>query len=427
MSGGPSAAPEFGAASRPPKTPRPWPVPRCPGPSPERIAERWGTDAVWPWIDAVGEDDAVETPGVPVREGVRFLRYTFVVEAAGADRVLFWANRLSDETDLSTTLMVPVEGTALWSASFVMPADWRASYCFLTATAGHPAPWEGEGDQIRIRAALDAGRRDERNPSSCRNRAGVVQSLVEGPDAPVLWDSRVTDSGVPEGWRRRDVVVDGRSAAFVEPVDARADDPVLVVLDGEVWDDHHALVAQVAARVAAGDLRPQRLLLVPSGGREERWRSLAGETDGHLAWLVGVLSAATGGLDPALVTLIGQSLGGVTALRGVLSRPDAFGWALSQSASTWLPGVSTTTPAGPVVGGVHLAHGAQEWVLAPGHAECGGVLRSHGVMTKESVHEGGHDYAWWRHALVDGLVWQESVRRGREGRPLAAGDVARSA
>ncbi|MFC6154674.1 alpha/beta hydrolase [Nocardioides yefusunii] len=408
-----STASTFGATSRPPKTPRPWPVPRVPGPTSAEVVARWASAEVTPWIDHWSASEADLAPGAPVASTESRMRCTFVVESPGAEQVLLWANRLSDETDLSTTLMDRVPGTGLWAAAFVMPTDWRASYCFLPRAGGETAPWLGTGDQVQLRAALDRGARDLRNPTTCRNRAGVLQSVVEGPEAPRLWPD-VSGEQTPPGWRRRSVSVAGRGVAVVEPVDALPATPVLVVLDGEVWDQLHHLPAVVADFVGRGRVCAQRIVLVPSGGRVERWSSLAGDPQAHLAWLADVVAEVApevpGLLGPAGVTLLGQSLGGVTALRGVLERGDVFGWALSQSASTWLPGVADVAPQGRVAGGVHLAHGAQEWVLAPGHADLVPRLRAADVLVETSVHQGGHDYAWWRHAVVEALLWQEDVR-----------------
>src|SRR5690606_38223743 len=93
---------------------------------------------------------------------------TFCWHDSAAEQVLLFANRITDETRLAETLLHRHPGTDLWSLSIVMESDWRASYAFLVQRPGEPAPWRADGDQVRIRAALDRGLPDPGNPARCR-------------------------------------------------------------------------------------------------------------------------------------------------------------------------------------------------------------------------------------------------------------------
>lgn len=421
--------------NRPPKTPRPWPVPRVATPPAASVRSRWEEGAPTPWAEPWDEQSGTGTRTVPAGApasrgtalpggGARRLRWTFCVEAPGAHEVLLWANRLSDETDLSTTALERVEGTDLWAGSFVMPDDWVASYCFLVSEAPEGAPWL-VGDQVQLRHALDRGSRDLRNPVTCRNRAGVLQSVVHGPGAPHGWRPEdLPASGETTGWSVREVTLQGRGVRVLEPTGGGAQDPLLptlVVLDGEVWERYHGLPGTVARLVREGRLRPQRLVLVDSGGRESRWADMGGSGQDFVAWACDDLLPAVlpEGVAPDLVSVVGQSLGGLSALRAALVRPDVVGWALSQSASTWVEDLGECAgqwTVGPGRGGVHAAVGAQEWVLTPGHLSLCAALndpttRADRPAVELVLHQGGHDYAWWRHALVAALEWQERVRR----------------
>lgn len=416
------SGPSYGAGSRPPKTSRPWPVPRVAPPSAESILADWETGRPTPWIEPVDANlDRVIPLGAPAVTGGVRLRFTFCVQAQ-AEQVLLWVNRLSDETDLSSTLMEPVQGTDLWVASFLMPEQWQASYCFLLAS-GADVPWHAGGDQISLRAALDHGYRDGRNPVVSLNRAGVAQSVVEGPLASGLWSeqSLVGSVGAAAGWTRERRLVDGREVVEHRPEGADRDElPVLVVLDGEVWERHQGLAHSVARLVAAGAMRPTRLVLLGSGDREQRWSDMAGEGVGFSDWIADVLVADLGvGGRPQDVAVAGQSLGGLTALRAALLRSDSVGWCLAQSSSTWVDDLTEearTWDVAPGLGGVHLAVGEQEWVLVPGHLALASALHDQTDMRHERPvqfvrHQGGHDYAWWRHALLEALLWQEGQRR----------------
>lgn len=423
MSATSKGAAAYGAASRPPKTPRPWPVPRVPSPSAEVIRAEWERGRPTPWVEAVEPTLEAAVPlGAPAVDASGRLKYTFVLEAR-ADQVLLWVNRLSDETDLSTTFMERVEGTDLWAASFLMPAQWQASYCFLLASGG-VVPWHSGGDQISLRAALDHGHEDDRNPVMSRNRAGVVQSVVQGPLASDAWAEQALVGCVEaaSGWVRERRVVGGRDVVEHRPAEGEPGElPVLLVLDGEVWESHQALTHAVARLVTAGSLRPHRLVLLGSGGREQRWSDMAGGEAAFSDWIADVLVPELGlAARPWDVAVAGQSLGGLTALRAALLRSDAVGWCLAQSSSTWVEDLTAAARAWDVEGGrggIHLAVGEQEWVLVPGHLALASALHdqtrvAHARPVQYVGHQGGHDYAWWRHALLEALLWQEEQRRG---------------
>lgn len=78
----------------------------------------------------------VADPGKAFAEG----RYTvtFLWQDAEAEEVLLFANRITDECDLSASLMRRVPGTDLWHLSYRMRGDWRASYGFIRRLPGRP-------------------------------------------------------------------------------------------------------------------------------------------------------------------------------------------------------------------------------------------------------------------------------------------------
>ena len=164
-----------GAARRtPPKFPRPTPVPRVrsalvDGLAPGDMEGFWaGPGSRLPLIEP-------DTDGHVV--------VTFCWRDADAEAVLLFANRLTDETHLADTLLERKPDTDLWHASYRMSSRWRASYAFLVQRRGEAAPWILE-DQVSIRATLDRGHPDPRNPVMCRNRAGVVQSVADDAGQP---------------------------------------------------------------------------------------------------------------------------------------------------------------------------------------------------------------------------------------------------
>lgn len=327
---------------QPPKIPRPQPVPRVG--LPEDIAARAGTAPAWPLIDDAGDGTWV---------------VTFLWRDAEAREVLLFANRLTDETSLEDTFLEQVPGTDLWAAAFAMVADWRASYSFLVRRDGETAPWRGEGGQVAIRAALDRGQPDPRNADTCRNRVGVLQSVVSLPAAPQQpW--LAPRDGVEAGQVTELSAPDGRRAWSYDPAGLPLTQrlPTLVVLDGEVWAGTQSLAVTLDNLISDAAVPPLRALLIDSGGREARWSELAADGAGldYLAETALPWYAERRGVDAGNCVIAGQSLGGLTALRAGLLRPEVFTGVVSHSASLWQDDLIDDVVAGPGRGGrAHLS------------------------------------------------------------------------
>ncbi|MEX0426660.1 enterochelin esterase domain-containing protein [Nocardioides sp. DS6] len=385
---------------RPPKPPRPEPVPRVRSClidrlAPEDVPMFWDRIAQHlPLVEAVESSAPGEGPGEVV--------VTFCWRDRDAEQVLLFANRLTDETQLADTLLERHGDTDLWHASFRMRADWRASYAFLIKRPGEPAPWVGDG-HVGLRAALDRGLPDPRNPDSCENRAGTRQSVVSLPDAPEQrWLSRRLD--VPAGAVVRHEGPDGREVWLYDPADVPADVPLplVVALDGEVWTSRQSLPTTLDNLIADGMIPPVRAVLPSSGDRETRWAELG--NDGGSTYVADELVPWTRTLRAVeeRVVVVGQSLGGLTALRVGLARPDVVRGVASQSASLWLDDLAELVRAG-VDTRIHLAWGLQEWVLDAPHRALADQLVEAGIDVEAAPVNGGHDYAWWRGTVADGL------------------------
>ncbi|MFT4082348.1 MAG: DUF3327 domain-containing protein [Nocardioides sp.] len=380
---------------RPPKVRRPTPIPRTRSALLDALAAG-DVEMFWERVArTLPLVEETETPGEVV--------VTFCWRDRDAEQVLLFANRLTDERNLEATLLERLGESDLWHASFRMAADWRASYSFLVQHPGEQAPWIVEG-QAALRQALDRGRRDPRNPATCTNRAGVVQSVVALPDAPAQpW--LAPRAGVPRGTLHREVAPAGHEVWLYDPPGPDPTDPLplVVALDGEVWTSHQSLPAIVDNLIADRAIPPVRAVLVASGGRESRWTELGGSAGaGYLTGsLVGWVRERRGiGRE---VVAVGQSLGGLTALRAGLSDPRTVTGVVSQSASLWMDDLADLIVPGSAVR-IHLAHGRQEWVLAPLHADLERRLRAAGIEVHACSHNGGHDYAWWRGDVADGLI-----------------------
>lgn len=387
---------------RPPKVPRPDPLPRVASAfvarlAPDDVAAFWESGPTLPIMEAG------DAPGTSV--------VTFLWRDRSAGRVLLFANRLTDETQLDATLLARLGNTDLWHASFVMSSDWRASYAFLRADAGGTPPWQDARGHASLRAALDHGHADPYNPDTCRNRAGITQSVVSLPAAPAQpW--LAPRPGTPTGTVTTDTGPDGRLTHLYNPPGATPDEqlPLLVVLDGEVWNGNLRLPTTLDNLINADALRPIRAVFLTSGTREDRWRDLSSDGSGVTTVVEELLPwcrARTAVSDhPRDIAVMGQSLGGLTSLRAGLLHPDRVGVVISHSASLWQDDLAglTAHPSG-AKPRVFLSCGLQEWLLLPYHRSLAARLDDAGIATYAEEFNGGHDYACWRGGVADALVW----------------------
>ena len=413
-----SAAPD--APRTPPKIPRPEPAPRAVSPAVAALeadvaafglvigdhtaelaalAERFWrvTAARTPLIEPVAHDPAARV-------------VTFLWRDADAADVLLFANRITDERDLAASLMDRVPGTDVWHLSYRMRSSWRASYGFVRRAPDAAWPWP-EGDQLAIRQGLDRCAADPGNPDGCRNRAGIRQSVVALPDAPRQDWLAPREHVAGRGCVTEHVGPDRRTVWVYEPPLPSDDDeplPVVVLLDGEVWTGSQDVATTVDNLIDDGLIRPCVVVMPEAGDRSRRWAELdaaGGGTD----WIVDrLLPWARANCpisdDPADVVVAGQSLGGYTALRTVLERPDGVGAALSQSASLWqrdLDGVLAGADGTGVR--VYLEVGGQEWMLCEPNRRFAAHLAAAGADVRYVEYDGGHDYACWRGGIADGL------------------------
>lgn len=387
----------------PPKLPRPWPAPVASSPTIDALGAIPSVSQVVTFWRTAG----ASMPLIEPAEDPSHVIVTFCWRDADAEQVLLFANRLTDETDLASTLLGRISGTDIWHASYRMDARWRASYSFVPQYPGQPMPWLGANDQVAIRAALDRGLLDPLNPARCLNRARVEQAVVELPQAPRQPWLR-GEAGRPVGSVETCQGPAGRRVWTYEPAGGGHSLPVVIALDGDVWTSSQSLATTLDRLIDAGRIPPVRAVMLDAGDRASRWADLAsgGGVDDYIAHELLPWARATMSLsdDPADVVVVGQSLGALTALRAGLRHGDVIGQVLAQSASLWADDVAalidpTSAPR------VHLEVGTMEWVLADDHRMLAALMRDRGLEVNLAEFVGGHDYACWRGGVADGLIW----------------------
>lgn len=403
----------------PPKTPRPVPAPRVDSPlisaliaeavSPEELNARI--------VEVVSEGTPIIEPvhleDGSISENERIV--TFLYHNEQAEQVLMFINRLTDEKNLDRSLMARIEGTGWWQLSMQMETTWRASYNFLPALPGERPAWLGDDDQVRLRAALDSGEGDPLNPETVCNRIGRCMGVVQLEHAPVqefiLTQEEIDALPAPE-WMQTS---DGHKYVLGRVGDPAPDAPLFIQFDGEMWFSQG--MEQTLNRAhEAGRIPAMHVFFLHSGGRENRWKELNGDNPiaDYLVEIAFPHLEAVHGIktDPQNIVINGQSLGGLSSLLAVLSRPEAFGGAIAQSSSLWQPQVMDRLDELEAAGEIdRLRHlqleievGEQEWILVPPHRELKARLQKLGLENARcTTFNGGHDYACWRGAIVPAL------------------------
>ncbi len=397
----------------PPKPPRPRPAPLAASPVVTQLEQslaetggagtRQGAALVDEFWSGPGAESPLVEP-VPEHPGDRIV--TFWWQDSEAERVLLFVNRITDERNLASSYLRRVAGTDIWHLSYRMASDWRASYAFLPQR-DRPVWLDGD-DQAAIRAALDRGLADPRNPETTRNRPGTVMSVVSLPDAPAQhWVAR------RESVRRGSVAErtgpgDRRLWVYSPPTASDEPLPVVLVLDGEVWTSSQSLATTMDNLIHDRLVCPAHLVMLDSGGLRARWGELGspGEIGRYLIrrllpWARQEYPISDRRED---VVLAGLSLGGLVALRTALEHPRQVGAVLSQSASLWSDDLSGPLATSDVRGlRAYLEVGTQEWVLAEPNRRFADHLSGAGAEVRFVAYNGGHDYACWRGGIADGL------------------------
>lgn len=409
-------APPADTPRHPPRMPRPSPLPRV---TDERVVRRAaGMSGAEFWQAA--EREGTPLTGPDPHGTADHVLVTFLWRGSPATRAaLVSPNKLADPRDPAANLMDRVPGTDVWHWSVRMRRDWHATYALCVDEGDGPAP-DDAGYWPWLRRQQ---RTDPLNPRTLANRwGGAPVSCVVLPGAPrgEEWRER---PGVPHGTVsvhtvRSALLGNARRVWRYAPprgTEAGAELPVLVLLDGEMWQPGLGVATLLDNLIADGRIPPLVALLPESLGAEARWAEMTCDprfagflADELLPWAAADLPLTT---DPARTVVAGQSLGGLTAAYTAVTAPGRFGCVLAQSGSFWWPngpgaqwltGRIAASPRLPVR--FRLSAGEQEWVALPANRRLRDTLAAKGY--EDAVYReynGGHDYLCWRTELADGL------------------------
>lgn len=373
-----------------PRTPQNWPL-RMGGP--------------WQQMSAAEAQNLMESwrgPSVGSAitvDGVRLLAVTFFAHVRGASAVLLHLSNVTDRhrETLAPSLLYRVSDTDLFAGTFLLPADSIMSYR-ITDVSGLP------DDVGRTRPGwVDIhrrGRPDPGNPLVMPTPLGGDSSIWMGPDA--RWRGWPTHD--VDGW----VEVFGPRACGVLPGDER----VVVLFDGQFLQ--HLTMGAALRGAGLG----HTVVQIDCGTGDERAAALT-SADAAARTLRCGLDAAAMVLRARVErawAVAGQSFGGLAVAWLLAGRPDLVERGLVQSGSLWhcSGGGGSMDQPGELVRGLRDGKGSVQRLtcIQVGREEDDMVqqarwyrdaLAARGATPDYLEVRGGHDYAWWRHGIVEAL------------------------
>lgn len=354
-------------------------------PTPTQLTEFWETaGAHSPIIEA-------DRPG--------YSRVTFIWRG-DATAVYVALNRVT--STLEHAALHRLWGTDLWHRTFVMPDTWRSSYTMLAPNDEQLATLREATPRWAMRLIREAGHPDPRNPHTLHAHAGPMSEVaLAGAHRSELLDPNLAFTGVSTTEVRTPT---GRRAWLLEPfTGSDTPRPLIILLDGEVWHANGA-VAQVLSSL--GPAAPTALLLEATPG--DRVTDYGPESplpdeivESILPWIRSIAPISEHAAD---ITVSGESLGGLTALRTAFAHPQHLSNVIAQSSSLWATDLVPHVP--PAAPALHLTLtvGCYETLMLTQHHELHTALRDTGHRVAFSEFTGGHDMAWWVQ------LWAESMR-----------------
>jgi len=340
---------------------------------------------------------------------------TFLWRDAGADHVHLGVNKVTHGLEQGAMTRVP--GTDIWYRTLALDARWRGSYGVVPLD---DATWRAllaAGTRPAIRQLRPRYRPDPRNPHTELAHTGETLSVAHLDRAPAQPWIRERADHLPAPAPHPVDGPDGRRLWVTTPADYgaphRPDAPLLVVLDGAIWTRRRHVTGTAAAQAACGLIRPPVIVHVDNGDPVERTGELSVDS-GFAAELAHQIVPWVRGRHPvsadaADVVVLGQSLGGLTALKTAFDHTDVVGAAVAQSSSLWQDDMLARARA--ARSGrprLWLEVGTHESVLLDAHRrlrdELVGSAGRGADVASYVEYVGGHDPACWRGGVGDALA-----------------------
>lgn len=378
------------------------------------------------WHDA----ESVEIPLITKVQGRHDERdVTFLWRASDSlQGVYIFLNRVTDKINVPLGMMTRLPSSDIWALTLRLPATYRGTYTIteiprgtspddIAKLGGRFTPFIGQPDPLNKACGINVRGVAEESILAL-DKAPAQPEWAEAPLTPR--GQLVTSNPVVAGHQRR-------VRLYLPDVAQTTPLGLLVLLDAEKWFDHVGVLGAIDAAITNGRIGPVAVLGIDNvdevdraailGGQSELVRDIAEKRVPQI--MADYSDRVWAGRQKTV--LCGQSLGGVTALMAAMHAPDIFGTVLSHSPSMWWKPQSSTrdlafsdndaswvsehllsTP--PKAVRVQLCVGSLEGSTVTHLEQLHQRLLAAGVDSHLSLYTGGHDFAWWRGALIDGLA-----------------------
>ncbi|MEB7886984.1 alpha/beta hydrolase-fold protein [Serratia fonticola] len=336
-------------------------------------------------------------------------------------------NRVTDKDDVVKGLMTHIPSSDIWTLTLRLHSTYRGSYTIIEIPQGTSPEIVS---QLGGRFSPIVGKADPFNKTSVINVRGVEESILALEHSPEQreWEgvsgayAGVIATSYPfvAGNQRR-------VRLYIPDVSRSTPLGLLVLLDAETWFDHVGVLGAIDIAINNGRISPLAVLGIDNLNEFDRSAILGGNNELVLDIAERLVPQLRSDYSDRTwagrsnTVLAGQSLGGVTALMAALYAPGIFGSVLCHSPSIWWKPDKNTRPSvftenetswlsehvlsrPPKEVRIRLCVGSLEGVTVPHVQQLHQRLLATGVKSDLSIYTGGHDYAWWRGALIDGLT-----------------------
>ncbi|MBJ3815663.1 esterase family protein [Shimwellia pseudoproteus] len=365
----------------------------------------------------------------PVANDSDLREVTFLWRTKGAPQAVYLhLNRVTDKNNVAQGMMTPLPLHDIWILTLRLPASYCGSYTFteIPATASaasisllgtRDSALPGQPDPLNTSPQM-ASRDDLRHSVLALDRA---PSQAEWADAPDSYHGvQIITRHVLAGKERL-------VRLYLPNVPPSTPLGLLVQPDAERWFGSLGLPRAMDNAIASGRITPMAVLGIDNINTADRIETLGARSElvldiaERLVPDIRKTHADRQWADRTRTVMAGQSLGGLTALMAARYAPHIFGGVISQSASMWSVPDKSRRPADFTVGErswitehilaappktvrVRLNIGALEGAMVPHTERLHQRLLTAGVDSQLAIYTGGHDYAWWRGALLDSLA-----------------------
>lgn len=339
--------------------------------------------------------------------------------------VYLFLNRVTDKDHAALGYMTHVADN-IWTLTLRLPASYCGSY---TLTEIPPGTSSGQLAHFGTRRPPFTGQADPLNNMPGINVGGGTESVLALDQAPEQSEWGMTAACQGKLITSYPVVAGKPRRVRLYLPDLPKSTPLglLVLPDAEKWFDHVGVTSAIDVAINTGRIGPMAILGIDNLDQADRAAILGGESQLVIDIARRLVPQARADhpdrtwAGRSQTVLCGQSLGGVTALMAALCAPDIFGCVLSHSPSMWWspdkekrPFMFTASAASwvseqvlstpPKAVRIALCVGTLEGTTVPHVQQLHQRLLAAGVDSDLKLYTGGHDMAWWRGALIDGLA-----------------------